>query len=157
MAGKICISIDQEIIHVMLLRGGPTTDLSAWIENILWNYLGDTEDNEGWQEEYYEFLDRRRGESDFRDKYGDTNKGYRWQEIDLPNGTQLYMEYKKQKHYASVQFEKIMYEGESYSPAILARKIANGTTRNAWRDFYIKRPGDNEWKLADVLRRQLKK
>lgn len=157
MNNKLCIPISTEIIHEMLLRGGPKKDLSAWIEDVLMNYLDDTEENDGWQEEYYEFLDRQRGESGFRDKYGDANKIYRWQEIDLPNGTQLYMEYKKQKHYASVQFEKIIYEGESYSPAELARKIANGTTRNAWRDFYIKRPSDNGWILADVLRAQISK
>ena len=129
MDNKICIPIATEIIHEMLLRQGPNTDVSSWIENVLMNYLDDTEENPGWQEEYYEFLNRRRGESDFRDKYGDANKGYRWQEIDLPNGTQLYMEYKKQKHYATVRFEKIVYEGETYSPAELARKIASGTTR----------------------------
>lgn len=157
MAENICVPIDQEIIHQMLLRGGPETNLSSWIEEILWNYLGDTEDNEGWREEYYEFLDRRRGESGFIDKYGDANKGYRWQEIDLPNGTQLYMEYKKQKHYAAVKFEKIIYDDKSYSPAELARKIASGTIRNAWRDIYIKRPGDSKWILADVLRKQLTK
>lgn len=155
MDKKICVPISAEIIHEMLLRTGPEQDIAGWIESIMWDYLGRTQDTDGWNDEYYDYLERRAGESDFKEKYGDATKGYRWQEIDLPNGTQLYMEYKKKKHFASVQFEKIVYEGESFSPAELARKIANGTTRNAWRDIYIKRPGEKEWKLADVFRKQV--
>jgi hypothetical protein len=33
---------------------------------------------------------------------------------DLPNGTQLYMEYKKKKYYASVQFEKLSMKGKLF-------------------------------------------
>ena len=155
MDKKICVPISQWIIYELLLREGPEQDISNWIENIVSDYLGRTEDQDDWNEEYYEYLERQGGESDFREKYGDATKGYRWGKIDLPNGTQLYMEYKRNKHFATVQFEQIVYEGESFSPAELARKIANGTTRNAWRDIYIKRPGENEWKLADVLRKQI--
>ncbi len=155
MDNKICVPISTEIIHEMLLRSGPQQDISSWIENVVWDYLDRTQDNDDWSDEYYNYLERKKGESDFKDKYGDATKGYRWQELDLPNGTQLYMEYKKKKQFASVKFEKIVFEGESFSPSELARKIANGTTRNAWRDFYIKRPNDKEWKLADVLRKQV--
>lgn len=154
MSEKICVPISTEIIYEMLLRSGPEADISGWIENIVEAYLDRTENEEGWNDVYYEHLERKTGESDFKEKYGDATKGYRWQNIDLPNGTQLYMEYKKKKHYASVQFEKIIYEDESFSPSELARKIAEGTNRNAWRDMFIKRPGENEWKLAFSLRRQ---
>jgi hypothetical protein len=154
MNEKICVPISTEIIYEMLLRSGPKADISGWIENVVEAYLDRTENEEGWNDAYYEYLERQTGESDFKEKYGDATKGYRWQGIDLPNGTQLYMEYKREKHYASVQFEKIIYEGESFSPSELARKIADDTNRNAWRDMFIKRPGENEWKLADILRRQ---
>jgi len=152
MDQKISIPFSVEIIYEMLLRSGPKTDISTWIENVVMDYLERTEHNEGWQDAYYEYLDRQTGIADFREKFGDANKGYRWQSVDLPNGTQLYMEYKKKKYYASVQFEKVIYEGKSFSPAQLVRKIADGTTRNAWRDIYVKKPGDKEWTLADVLR-----
>lgn len=156
MENKICIPISTDIIHEMLLRKGPDTDVTNWIENIIYNYLGDTERNDGWNDEYYEYLGRRIGESDFIEKYGNPKKGYRWQELDLPNGTQLYMEYKREKHYACIKNEKIIFKEESLSPSQFVRKITN-TTRNAWRDIYIQFPGKNEWKLADVLRSQISK
>jgi hypothetical protein len=154
MENKICIPISTDIIHEMLLRKGPETDVSSWIEDVIYNYLDDTEQNDGWSDEYYEYLGRRTNESDFKEKYGDPKKSYRWQDLDLPNGTQLYMEYKKERHYACVKNEKIIYKDESYSPSQLVRKITN-TTRNAWRDLYIQYPGKNEWKLADVVRNSL--
>ena len=154
MNQNICVPISVEIVYEMLLRKGAGQDISGWIESIVLDYLERTKDFDDWNDEYYNYLERKTGESDFREKYGDATKGYRWKELDLPNGSHLYMEYKKKKHYATVRFEKIVYEGESFSPAELARKIADGTTRNAWRDIYIKRPGEKEWKLADVLRKQ---
>lgn len=154
MENKICIPISTDIIHEMLLRGGPNSDVSGWIENVIYDYLDRTEQNDGWTDEYYEYLDRRTSQSDFKEKYGDPKKGYRWQELDLPNGTQFYMEYKKERHYACVKNEKIIYKDEAYSPSQLVRKITN-TTRNAWRDLYIQYPGKNDWKLADVVRNSL--
>lgn len=156
MENKICIPISTDIIHEMLLRSGPETDISSWIENIVYQYLGDTTKDDQWSDEYFTYLERTTGESDFKGKYGDPKKGYRWQELDLPNGTQLYMEYKREKHYACVKNEKIIYKDEPFSPSQLVRKITN-TTRNAWRDLYIQYPGKKEWKLADVLRAQTSK
>jgi hypothetical protein len=156
MDKKIGIPISAEIIYEMLLRKGPEQDIAGWIENVVEDYLKRTEGNNEWNDEYYEYLERKTGESDFKEKYGDATKGYRWQELDLPNGTQLYMEYKKEKHYACVKHEKIIYKDESFSPSQLVRKITN-TTRNAWRDIYIQYPGKNEWKLADILRAQISK
>ena len=48
---------------------------------------------------------------------------------------------------AEVAHEKIMYEGEAFSPSGLANRIASGTARNAWRDLWIKKPRDKEWIL----------
>jgi hypothetical protein len=154
MDKKICVPISTEIIYEMLLRSGPEANISGWIEDVVSDYLERTEGDDGWNNTYYEYLERRTGESDFKEKYGNPTNGYRWQDLELPNGTQLYMEYKREKHFASVKFEKIVYEDKSFSPSELVRKIANGTTRNAWRDLYIKRPGEKEWKLADVLRKK---
>jgi hypothetical protein len=38
------------------------------------------------------------------------------------------------------------------SPTALANQIANNTSRNAWRDLWIKFPGDDGWRLAQDLR-----
>lgn len=85
-------------------------------------------------------------------KYGDEKKGYQWNGIFLPNATQLYMINENKVHHAVVKFEKIVYEGESYSPSALARKIANGNKHNAWADLFIQVPRDDVWRrAADML------
>jgi hypothetical protein len=61
------------------------------------------------------------------------------------------MKYKEKNYYAKVDGDLIMYEGKSFSPSELAAFITK-TSRNAWRDLYIKRPQDQNWALADDLR-----
>jgi len=80
------------------------------------------------------------------------DKGYRWKNIFMPNGTSLRMKYKGEHHYASVHGDKIIFEGEEVSPSEFANSVT-GTSRNAWRDIWIKRPNDPEWVFADELRR----
>ncbi len=156
MENKICVPISAEIIYEMLLRRGPEQDIAGWIENVVEDYLERTEGNNDWNDEYYKYLERKTGESDFKKKYGDGFKGYRWGEIYLPNGTQLYMEYKKERHYASIMHEKLIYKEESLSPSQFVWEITR-TSRNAWRDIYIKKPNEKEWTLADILRAKFSK
>ena len=63
------------------------------------------------------------------------------------------MRYKERYQYAKVEEDEIIYQGEVVSPSTLTRKIT-GSSRNAWKDLWIKRPGDSEWKLADQCRRE---
>jgi hypothetical protein len=78
-------------------------------------------------------------------------KGYQWKTLFLPDGTQIRMQYKGSYSYAKVEGDELIYGGKSISPASLANTIA-GSSRNAWRDLWIKRPADKEWKLADECR-----
>lgn len=84
------------------------------------------------------------------------SRGYTWKHknsvLFLPHGTEIRMRYKGKDFFAKVEDNDIHYEGESVSPATLANRIAN-SSRNAWRDLLIKRPGDRGWTLADNLRR----
>lgn len=80
------------------------------------------------------------------------SRGYFWKTLFLPNGTEIRMFYKSKNYYARVEGDEIIYEGESVSPGNLANTIAK-SSRNAWRDLWIKRPNDKEWKLADDLRK----
>jgi len=73
--------------------------------------------------------------------------------LELPEGTQVRMQYKGVEHYAKVVGSDIIYEGENYTPSQLARKIS-GHPRNAWRDLFVKRPRESRWSLADDLRSQ---
>jgi hypothetical protein len=145
---QIAIPINSEIIGELFLRKGPKTDLSSWIENIIEDYIDRTADDSGWSEEYYDYL----SEQNVSDEFGDPNDGYHWNPLFLPNGTSIYMIYKGEKSLAKVKFGKIHFNDETYSPSEFARTIAQGTSRNAWRDLYIKRPKDTEYALAYSLR-----
>jgi hypothetical protein len=83
------------------------------------------------------------------------DRGYQWKDLFLPHGTQIRMQYKGKFHYAKVEGDDIFYEGKSISPGSLANTIA-GTSRNAWRDLWIKRPEDKVWKLASECRHEVK-
>lgn len=87
------------------------------------------------------------------------SRGYTWKYKDscifLPHGTEIRMPYKGQYHYAKVEGDEIKYKEKSVSPGTLANTITS-SSRNAWRDLWIKRPGDKEWTLADRCRRESK-
>ena len=78
-------------------------------------------------------------------------RGYQWKNVFLPDGTQIRMPYKGAYHYSKVVGDEIIYEGKPISPGSLANTVAK-SSRNAWRDLWIKRPTDREWLLADECR-----
>ncbi len=81
-------------------------------------------------------------------------RGIQWQSLPLPEGTQLRTKYLSEYKTASVEEEKIMWEGKSYSsPSQLAAAMRGGTSNNAWKVLEIKRPRDANWQIADFLRR----
>jgi len=154
---NISIPIDSVIIGEMFLRAGPTADVSDWVENVLRDYLERTANDNKWSDAYYTYRESQVGAEDFAAEFGDPKGGYHWAPLFLPNGTLIRMEYKKEVFNAAVKKNKIDFMGERYSASELARVIASGTNRNAWRDLLIKRPGDSDWCLADDLRRRLSK
>lgn len=81
-------------------------------------------------------------------------QGYQWKSLFLPNGTRIRMQYKGSYFYAKVEGDKIIYNEKPTSPAQLVNTIT-GTSRNAWRDLWIKRPEDMEWKSADACRPEM--
>ena len=81
------------------------------------------------------------------------SRGYQWKNLFMPDGTEIRMQYKGAYFYAKVESDEIVYKGNPISPSNLANTIA-GSSRNAWRDLWIKRPDDAEWCLADDLRPQ---
>ena len=66
------------------------------------------------------------------------------------------MTYKDKTSTAEVRHQTIYFENDEVTPSELASRVANNTSRNAWRDLYIMRPGDTHFELAAVLRRQTK-
>ena len=80
-------------------------------------------------------------------------RGYQWKGLFLPEATELRMPYKGDYFYASVEGDHVMYDGERVTPASWVNRVTQ-SSRNAWRDVWVKRPGDKEWRLADDIRNE---
>jgi hypothetical protein len=150
----LSVPLNAELIgELFLRRGHPKVDVASWIENVLSDYLDRTA-NDDWSEAYGSWRADTESTGDFAAEFGDPKGGYRWEPLFMPNGTLIRMSYKRQIHQATVRFDRIEFDGQSYTPSELASRIAAGTNRNAWRDLLIKRPNDADWCLADELRRR---
>jgi hypothetical protein len=150
----IAIGIDSTLVGELFLRAGPKADVASMIEEVVKGFLEETADRDGWSDSYYQYRKSVADAGGFADEFGDPQQGYHWAPVFLNNGTLLRMGYKREAFHASVKFGKIEYNGKNYSPSEFARAIARNTSRNAWRDIMLKRPGDSQWILADELRRR---
>lgn len=80
-----------------------------------------------------------------------------WKEVKVKSGTKVRMQYGGTHHFATVKDGKIEDESGRYSPSQWAGKIANGTSRNAWRDIEFKEEGSTHWTLAEILRSKVRR
>lgn len=80
-------------------------------------------------------------------------RGYQWKSLFLPEGTALRMFIDREFHYARVEGEAIMYEGNQVTPQGFTVECG-GRCRNAWRDLWILLPGERQWYPASELRKQ---
>ena len=81
------------------------------------------------------------------------NQGYSWKVLFLPAGTLVRMKHESVFHYAQVEGDNLVYNGQSVSPNQFALAVA-GHPRDAWRDLWVKRPNDPDYRLADDLRQR---
>ncbi|HEU4843487.1 MAG TPA: hypothetical protein VFT05_04415 [Burkholderiaceae bacterium] len=81
-------------------------------------------------------------------------QGYQWKCLFLPEGSQIRMHYRDTWHYAEVVGEEIIYRNGVVSPRQLTIAIA-GSGHNAWRELWIRRPGESAWTAASLLRRRM--
>ena len=156
MVGTVSIAIDAEIYAEFVVRRGKGIDVALTVENIVRDFLDRTRDDPDlWSAEYLNGLvSGGAGREDSDPLAGDPRRGYQWQTLFLPNGTQVRMTYRGASHHAEVRHERIEAEGETFSPSEWARRVAGGTNRNAWRDLWLRLPGEIDWRLADNLRRR---
>lgn len=139
-------------LYADLVRRSGNSDVSGYINHSVESFLERSEgDPDLWSAKYIEKLAEDEDE-EFLAKYGDPGRGYQWGAVFLPNGTQVRMTYGGQDTYTEIRHGRFCYDEESMSPSQFARRVARNTTRNAWRDLYIKFPGDASWKPADSLR-----
>jgi hypothetical protein len=83
-------------------------------------------------------------------------RGYQWKSLFLPEGTCVRFDYQRQTYHAEVRGDRIVYQGVAYSPRQLLLHIT-GTVRNAWRELWLRGPGDFRWHLADTRRHILRR
>ncbi len=80
-------------------------------------------------------------------------QGYQWKCLFLPDQSRVRMHVADTWHYADVVGDELIYRGRAVSPRQLTLLVA-GDGRNAWRDLWIRRPGEKNWTAAARLRRQ---
>ncbi|MYN19161.1 hypothetical protein GTP81_20625 [Rugamonas sp. FT107W] len=80
--------------------------------------------------------------------------GYQWKTLFLPEGTVLKSWSYGENNYALVEGDQIIHNGRAVSPNEFAQSFAR-STRNAWRDLSVRRPGDKTYKSAYRLRDEL--
>lgn len=140
-------------LYAELIRRSGSSKVAIYFENQMRDFLDTTEgDPNIWSCEYIESHISKMNDK-FVEEFGEPTRGYQWQSVFLPNGTGLKMTYRGEAHHAAIKNEKLIFQEESLSPSEFASKVANNTSRNAWRDIYIKFPSDSGWKFADDLRR----
>ena len=81
-------------------------------------------------------------------------RGYQWKSVFLPEGTVLRLWCYGENSFAKVVGDEIIFQGKSVSPNQFAQSFAR-TTRNAWNDLSVRRPGDKQFKLACRLRQEV--
>jgi hypothetical protein len=152
MSDQIAVLIDAKLHNEIVLRLRKPDDVSHIIANVVADFLERTKhDDDLWSDEFIEEIAAM--ESDDRvATYGDATKGYQWQALFLPNGTLLKITYKGRDHLADIRHEHLTHDGRRFTPSEWASRVANNTSRNAWRDISVQLPGSSRWELADVLR-----
>lgn len=76
-----------------------------------------------------------------------SGEGYQWKTLFLPSGTDLRMSTRDGTGHARVCGDDIIYNGRRVSPRGLTLAIA-GDGRNAWRDLWLRMPGEIDFRQA---------
>lgn len=79
-----------------------------------------------------------------------------WKEVTVSHGSRVRMSYDGSYHYANVDDGMIVDNDGKFTPSQWAMKVANNTSRNAWRDIWFKGVLEKEWFPATLLRQQAK-
>jgi len=151
---KAALSLIEEVIESFLDRTFGSA--YSWSEK----HVGDAKKQEKKRADEQEIADANAKKF----PWGDPLKGYQWLTLFLPNSTILRMRFKGKYYGLLVDHEELIYWDVSsdsddawksvfLSPSDFVCKIT-GTNRNAWRDLYIKFPGEKDWQQADVIRKQ---
>jgi hypothetical protein len=147
----VMVPISCALYDQVVLRSRGSISPAAILESQLETFLSQTEGDDMWDPEYLNEVAPLVDDENLQ-YVGNPERGYYWQLVFLPNGTQVRFSYRNTEKFAQVRHQALLYAGEEVSPSQFASKVANGTSRNAWRDLYVRRPEDKQWISAYVLR-----
>lgn len=77
--------------------------------------------------------------------------GYQWKQVFLPEGTRLRASFGGQPYFAHVEGAQVKYGAHAISPSCFANLYGSGN-RNAWKAVWLRFPGSDDWLLADICR-----
>ncbi len=98
-----------------------------------------------------EFLERTA--EDHEAVIGAREGGYIWDQMELPEGTQLRTRFLDQWHTATLRKGRFYFRNKAYkSPAKVCNAMRGNKTTNAWMMLQIKRPQDIEFRKAEKFR-----
>ena len=84
--------------------------------------------------------------------------GFLWERggwgVFLPHQTELRLAYKGSDYYAKVDGDAVIFKDKSVSPSGFVSTVT-GSSRNAWKDIWLRMPREDIWVLADNLRREI--
>jgi hypothetical protein len=78
-------------------------------------------------------------------------RGYQWKQLFLPETTSVRMYWGGLWYGADIVGDELVYRGNSVSPNQMVQQVA-GEGRNAWRELWLRFPGEKGWTNADRLR-----
>lgn len=160
MSEFVCIPISCVLFNEFSLRCNRSVDPSPWIENIIRDYLDRTKGDAAiWSARHARRVELDEKVEGLLDSIGPPDQGYQWKNVLLRNGSRIRMTYKGEDHFAFIANGQLRYNDKSTSPSQFAAAVAEGSSRNAWRDLWIQEPqqeGDSGWERADRIRTRLK-
>jgi hypothetical protein len=164
-SGTIYIPFDQELYDDIIRFSDGTIDPVGRVDHELRSFLETSVefDPQVWGDRLYDVAAKYR--SDLLERWRQEDaEGLRereeasrplvWKGVTIANGAEVRMSYGDKHHFAVVRGGHIVDDGKSYSPSEWARKIAAGTSRNAWRDLWFREPPSKTWVPASWMRQQ---
>lgn len=163
----IYIPFSQKLYNNIIRFSDGKFNPTDYVEDLVRNYIEkdlESGPSEYWNEEQLEeiaeefaphVLERWKQEDKVSlDKRREENKPLVWKEITVSSGSEVRMAYGGKHYYAKVKGGSIIDDEEFYSPSEWATKVANNTSRNAWRDLWFKEPLSSTWIPAQFIRDQ---
>lgn len=161
--GTVYVELDAELFSDIVYLSNGTLDPSSLADNLLRNWIEATITDGLWPQEHLEKVAEKYAPETYQQWMEEDEQALKrtedsaplvWKEVTLRPGTEVRMAYGGKHHYAKVKKGRIADDDGSFSPSEWASKVADNTSRNAWRDLWFKEPMSNIWVPAQMLRQQ---